>query len=551
MDTGEIEYRRAEPPPADFAQQAVDGLDRGGLCRNRAPQGERRYRCTPVFATELIRRNATIGDPIVKDEIYSIRIEHGQITNLIETPFSLRRLAAGRTPFRRVGEIAILAHTFEFASTEAAAGGSGFRFADLSSLGEVKVIYYNPDVEDGQSLNFSNIPLIEGQQYQGRPIGIQIIVLELDRLSGPMQSLMRRLAELGQQSAVLPSGPAATTLLNLGSTLISQENDDVMFEYRMVLDPSGTEPSLRSAPFEAGRYVLRQIHERRDMQRWDDLVLDHNTGELLQRVSGPDAGPVGPAPLRVRRSEGGDFRYVPFAGGTYFTLNIIKQTEQSRAAYSASTFRDLAARITEAADNRDRPLRAVTADLAATVRAGRARRWIEDLNGAARAAAARYQAYGRRFVDGTVAEQGQCKETVSPANEAARSRARLEAQASVADFLAIYRRALADVDTNDAGTDGAATNGSSATLAVFGDADQRLVLSHLTTLFLPLPEAAETQMITPASFKEAYLDGSASALLDVLKGAAERNWSLRSCSELIRMHLAEPNPAPAAGGTGN
>ena len=540
MDTGEIDYRRAEPVRADFDARIAQGQD--FLCENTKPldgmppqrvKTKRRppnsTNCKVLFPARLIRKNATIGDPIIKNDVYSIRLEHGFIADLIEDKFSFRRLMNSRNAFRKVGEVAVLAHAFEFAPTANTAATSTFRFANLSSLHEVKVVYFSPDVEARQTLNFNNIILQEGRKYEGRPIGIQIVVLELDRMSGQMKNLLKTLAGLGQESGALPSGPVAAALLDLGTSLISQENDDVMFDYRFVLDPSAPGQRVASAPFEAGRYVLRRTHNRRDMQLWDALVLDHNTGQLMRwSAGGKDAR--GKAAPDTRH-------YAPFEEDTYFTVNIARHPAGSEFFYAPQTFKQLGDELAAEADRRDASLEVVTKRAAAALVATRKATWAGDVSTAWQGAASKYAAYAGKFVKTGEREDGtQCKPTGSGSHAA--GAALFEARSATADFRDLYLKAKEAKDDKD--------------LTLLSDEDKRRIIATLATFFVPTPDGSklmEADLTDPATFEAKFIAPGPVPLQEAAREAAERNWALKSCKELIALGLAQSVKQPEASPT--
>lgn len=561
MDTGEVEYRRAEPPTVEFGSRidAARGWAPGSECREvnptQAPRqrgeprdlggGYRRWACIPLFPGRLIRRNASIGEPIEPNQFYSVRIDHAVIAELIETPISFRRLLSGRDPTRRVGEIAILANTFEYSSADVAAGAPTNDFFNLSNLSGVKVVYYNPDVEQGQALNLSNIPLTEGRRYSGRPVGIQIVVLELDRMSGPMQNLMRTLAALGQQSSALPGGPAAQALLDLGTSLISQENDDVMFEYRFVLDRSDSTDHVSSAPFEAGRYVVRRTHERRRMPRWDDLMLDHNTGQLMRRQG--DAQP---------RSElqANNALYLPFEEDTYFTLNVLRHEEDGAFAYRPQTLADLNKEIESAAEARDAPLNAVTDRLRGVVVAGRNRQLAQELIDAWRVAATRYRNYARHYADPAIfaAPGATCAASphTDPDRERIREEALFEARTAASQFISLYDQAMARQATEDRAASSNGNNGQTASPELFTDEVQRAVLASLGAFFAPFPSGVAVTpafLTNPPEFRSAFLGAKASDFLTAAEKAAQLIWSPRTCDRLKAARLAVDAPPAQSG----
>ncbi|MCR2835301.1 hypothetical protein [Parerythrobacter lacustris] len=288
IDTGVVDYRRAEPP-TNVAQVMANYPTRDCVPEERA--NNRPQACDPLLGARLFRKNVSRQPGFQRNDVYSIRLDHGFIDFTAEFGFTPGNLSGGRSPFRSNAEIVILARAFEFGAKEAkAAEGTeqsqssneaAFLDLDSASLNSARVIYYSPDVENEQSLNFSNIPIVAPTSYNGRPIGIQIIVLELDQISTQMTGLLSSLASLGQTAGSLPTGPAADILTELGKSLLESNQDDIIFEYRFVLDQSSAGNEWRYPSFEDGRYVLRRMHHRDKDMVWRNLILDHNTGQLF------------------------------------------------------------------------------------------------------------------------------------------------------------------------------------------------------------------------------------------------------------------------------
>lgn len=338
IDTGYVDYRRAQEPIA--VSDAVGGY---ACARSEnSPELMRRI-CEPLLAVDLVRKNVSAKVGIKEDDVYSIRLDHGFMHYVSELPFRPDRVLDGKNPFRAQAEIVVLARAFEFGplaradvettTSPAAPGGTQTEsttapapaqrgsaeaaFVDLEfeSLNAARVIYYSPDVENGQSLNFSNIPILGPVKYGGRPVGIQLIVLELDRVSPEMKGLLSSLASIGQTAGAIPTGGATNILVSLGKSLLESNQDDVIFEYRFVLDPSDRVNSYNSAPFEEGRYVLRRLQSRSSAHVWRDIQLDHNTGQLI-----------------LDRTADGQADAAPYTGETYFTINIINHGASAKEA---------------------------------------------------------------------------------------------------------------------------------------------------------------------------------------------------------------------------
>lgn len=355
IDTGYIDYRRAEDP-ANVADQ-ISGYD-GTCAPSKADPKVVNTICYPLLGSKLFRKNTSSKIGIQEQDVYSVRLDHGHMRYVSEFPLRPGRVLDGKNPFRAQAEIVVLARAFEFGpvakadlnalvtSTEPQAAAESRptgvpadeAFVDVTtdSLNDARVIYYSPDVENGQSLNFSNIPILGPVRYGGRPVGIQIIVLELDRVSEEMQGLLSSLASLGQTAGAIPTGGASDILLGLGKTLLESNQDDVVFEYRFVLDPSHEVNSYNSAPFEEGRYVLRRLQTRKAAHVWRDIQLDHNTGQLFLLPEG----------------ENNEAKL--YTDETYFTVNIINHGASAKeAVYVYKSLQDLRSLIDASAQASD------------------------------------------------------------------------------------------------------------------------------------------------------------------------------------------------------
>ena len=533
IDTGEIDYRRAENPGA-FNTAIADYPTNG--CRPKAKDAAGNLdQCGPLFPARLFRKYATVGDPIPRNGVYSIRLEQGLINFMTEAKFSTRRLAGLKNPFRKVGEIVVLAQTFEFAASAEAATTQKARFVDLTTLNDVKVIYYSPDVEEGQTLNFSNIPLQPPTVYGGNPVGIQIVVLELDRMSTPLKSLMKELAGLGAASGVLPAGPASKILLDLGTSMLTQDNDDVIFDYRFVLDPVDGSSSVGSAPFESGRYVMRRADNRRGDAIWRNLLLDHNTGRLMVRA---DAG------QRQEVSDAGEesgevdstIPYVEFHGDTWFTINVIKHPAGTTASfYDFKTLEQLGTEIQTAADRRDQPFATVAGNIRTMAETLRSGTWRKDVGEAAEAAVSSYRIYGRQ-ISSKATPDATC--TVSADAAAKESKAQFEAASSIAAFIDVYKRALADVDTTKA-----------PVAPVFSESDQRSALSIFGAYFAPFSHAGtltQAHLLAPDTFKTAFVDPGSAPLIAAMDTLAQDQLAVTDCTGLVANGLATSTQPAAA-----
>ncbi|MCZ8195476.1 MAG: hypothetical protein O9253_00220 [Aquidulcibacter sp.] len=340
FNSGKVDYRRAAPLTADQALSKRDvhleecWKDTDGKAEERLTDAN--SRCAFMLPTTLSDKNFALPqDTINVNDVYSIRLDYGLIQTLGET-FGNVRLGSlqSRRPLQQQGEIAVLVNAFEFAP-QGSDGSPAPRFYNLGqasrSNGEsgtispdyssARVVYFSPDVLRGQSLNLSNIPITAPQKYHGRPIGVQIIVIELDRLGDSTKSLLKGLADLGR-TTIGPSG-ATDTLLTLGKSLLDGSNDDVIFEYRFVMDNASGLGKQIVSPFTAGRYVFRRTENRQVDMIWNQLRLDQNTGQLL----------------RVDKGKEGETRFTPYSPETYFTISVINHGPNGiEGRYEAETW---------------------------------------------------------------------------------------------------------------------------------------------------------------------------------------------------------------------
>jgi hypothetical protein len=547
INEGEVSYRRAEPrssyhvdapPPSDGPQH-------------------------PVLITPLVRQNlsqASQGHPvqaIVAGTQLSIRLDHAFVDgSMSEIPFTADRLMNGSNPFIQRGEFVILANAFEFpapsenADEPPAAGGDNaatppvanapapgtgpqFHF-DNASLSNARVVFYSNDVQSGQSLNFSNIPipLMGPSEYHGRPIGIQLIILELDDTSEQMESLLTQLADLGKSAAGL-DGPLGNALLSLGRSLISGSSDDTLFRYTMVLDAQTTAGSPSVPVLEPGRMVFFRREHRGDPVNWSELRLDDNDGRLYRFdrtiCTATAATPV-PAvtpgrtddetrAAEARRAEAiraaetvaliADSRrtacYVPFQNETYFTVNVIDHGPTAPPIqYNYTTLEQLRTAMTG-------PARAPTATLvtelqrdADTYRAQqRQRDLVRSWRSVRDVYASRYAPLLREGVQG-VTDQNICPG--DPTDLAARTTAaRFEAHIAAREFWRAAKEAFSDDK--------------------FMDANRQAVLSEFSDFGLADDQqgGVTPDELDPAQFKTTFLDpASASVLIERLDRAAAR-----------------------------
>lgn len=273
LDTGAVEYRPASVGPSETGSE---WSSRYYLPAELADQEDR-----------LIRT----GDSV------SIRIAQAFICDFQEdeTGFLKREARVGpddrcnQAPNAEVspntrGEIALLATAFELGA------GNKIEFPKGAvDENAARIVYFDDDVREvGQFLNFSNLPIYGPITYQGRPLFLRLVILELDEEeSSVASSLLSQLATLGK-TAYPPASPVLGALEEVGSALLSRNGDDVEFRYDMTFDGDGGQTTSH-APLLFGNYLFIRHWDRNAEIPWSEFDLDPRTGRLFW-ASGPRKG---------------------------------------------------------------------------------------------------------------------------------------------------------------------------------------------------------------------------------------------------------------------
>lgn len=478
-NSGQIEYRIAEAAPVTPTLVSGKTDDK------------------PLAPAKLVRRYSgsidafnSLETDATKRDVFSITLEQAVIGKFI-----------GEQKFAQPAEVAILANAFEF--EDAAASVSSPRFYEFPEISGprtngdgsptsasegLKLIYFSPDVYLQQPLNFSALPIIPPSKYHGRPIGIQLVVLELDRMSGPLKSLMRELANLGQASNVANVLPGVGSVaLELGSSLLNgnTNNDDIVFEYRMVLYPAHlTTSSSQSglpvnemATFQPGRYVLRRSENRSEQLNWSDLNLDHNTGRLYRGDN------------EVRDE-------------TYLVLNVIKHpagTPQAAYAHrSLAQFNEMleAASATDGSAS----LQAITDNISARVAQARSRAWHDEADRQWLALQNSLRVYDVARYPGSdtlaaVLDSQQCELVSEDLMRPHLTSARLRVDQAAIAFVDAYKRAKA-AKVADAESD-----------SQFSEEDRWALIAQMRLFAVPKKEELEANFASVEAFESNYIDG--------------------------------------------
>lgn len=499
-NTGEIDFRRIEPvsdivaAEQEYRQNCVGSFGKEAANVSRAS-------CRPMFQVRMDRQNSGFGRPIISGDVYSLRLEHGLIADISEMPFPFTRPGSGNNPFRPTGEIVILANVFEF-------GASNPRFLDPIDLTQAKVVYFSEDVQAHQDLNFNNIPLQAPVSYSGNPIGIQLMLVEMDRTSGPAKSLISRLAELGKTSDYL-SGGAASTLLDLGAALLQQNQDDLIFEYRMVLDPSTTNPMPASSPFEEGRYILMRNENRDTEIPWNDFRFDPETGKVFRTE--PDRGAIG------------------MADYTYFTVNVVKHPSGTKpSGYALETFADFSTRFEKEISDRDAPLAVIQSRVEDDIVKARVASWEGMLSKKWEEVAMRANLYSSYLPQKDEEGAGACE--LYPKSIDTRDEHEIAAYNTALDFIILYKQAAEEKVSEETTAE-----------FVLDASARRGILLPLASYFVPFENSPLTREVLtdPAGFLTAYGE-EPTAFADAVLAEAKRDEERSNCDRLIIDIKAKP-----------
>jgi len=251
INEGMSDIRRWEGPAAKGAQDwVVRASDQGGSAFDR-------------------------GDPVF------ITVERLFVSEFDELNFTPGLLMSGNDPFRSRGEIAVLV-----------ASSTGSQPISNTTFDSHVVVHYSGDTREGQFSNFRNQIVFGPTEVDGAFLGLEFVLLEIDRPTDQDNALFEQLASLGKGLSGATSGPTFDILAELGTSLLSAPNDDVEMRFRFNFD-IGDRPGAR-LPLAPGRYVLIREEERgykadtsarrslRATTDWAELCLDE-AGQLRWR----------------------------------------------------------------------------------------------------------------------------------------------------------------------------------------------------------------------------------------------------------------------------
>lgn len=328
---GAVDFRRADP------FRSSDGHDHLRKARKErqnitATKSAASSEQLPVHPVPLLHKDLPSGELQAriepKDKI-SIRLRDGFLRNCNERRPSVMR------GLKKNCEIAILLKTFEFTA------GQDFNFKPGAEK-DARLVYFSKDVQPGQFFNLHNLPVYGPIEYTGRPIGIDIWVLEIDAEDQQAVALLRTLASIGAK-AYAPAAPVLAVLDQLGSALLSSGTDDVEFRYTMVLDPAGGYNGTVYSAAEAGDYVFIREDRRDTITDWRRLQLDHNTGRVWKH--------------------GEDGRLSHYNENTYLTVQVLRNAGSEDISLAQNTYGEFRAAIDKDATDKVANLKGFTEEL--------------------------------------------------------------------------------------------------------------------------------------------------------------------------------------------
>jgi hypothetical protein len=272
---GAVDYRKAEI--VGFGATALDiaSIAPGAGPEDPVVQAQAPKTGSGPLAPARLHRQALRGDDpdalIEKEDSISI---HLRTAFLKDFEASIGHPLRG---FRPNGEIAIVVKAFEFGQ------GEDFKFGP-DAVREGRLVFYSPDVEKGQLLNFNNLPVYGPITYHGNPIGIDISVIEIDAEDAQIAALLGTLATIGAQ-AYPPAAPVLPVLNALGKALLNGGMNDTEMRFTLMLDPGAGYAGVSHPTVEAGDYVFVKEDNRVATTPWHELEVDTNSGRVYRNGS--------------------------------------------------------------------------------------------------------------------------------------------------------------------------------------------------------------------------------------------------------------------------
>lgn len=228
------------------------------------------YRITPNYSVIRNKKSAT-GNLAKLEEKYlhikerDVYIEPGESLSIHLQQAFLNELS---------GEVAVIARVYE------SEGRNGELFKSIDRTG--RLVHFSPGVKsDGQYLNFSSLPIYGPITYNGRPMILDVFLLEMDDVKSKNH---RRLLNFLSRAGGMPHAPSSPVLKMLdaaGETLLDNPDGDRLLKFRMVLYPEIQDNLLNASRLRVGNYVFVRQEDEEDKVPWQNLRLNKVTGRLV------------------------------------------------------------------------------------------------------------------------------------------------------------------------------------------------------------------------------------------------------------------------------
>ena len=153
-----------------------------------------------------------------------------------------------------------------------------------------RVIFYSNGVKALQYLNFSYLPVYGPIKYEGGSLIIQLTIIELDDPSDQQKAMLNSLASAGQQ-LYPPASEVLTVLDSVGSAILSNSSDDILFRYSMTLVPASNSSNYPSPIVAEGNYAFIRKNTNKGLlekEIFDKLFFDNSSGRLVEECSGKE-----------------------------------------------------------------------------------------------------------------------------------------------------------------------------------------------------------------------------------------------------------------------
>jgi hypothetical protein len=182
------------------------------------------------------------------------------------------------------GEVAVVIKAFEMT------GDADFNFGPKGA-DDGRVVFFSADVEEGQFLNFSNMPVYGPVKYTGKPFALDIRMIEMDVDGDELRALMGNLAGAGA-ALYPPASPVLSVLNGMGKTFIQDDQNDQNLRFSKVLNAEGGHANLPDPKLEVGNYVIIREENRSANTDWSEINLDVDTGRLVRACRSDEAGTI-------------------------------------------------------------------------------------------------------------------------------------------------------------------------------------------------------------------------------------------------------------------